>query len=123
MIRLILHLLGAVFFLAAILLSAAHNFGFAQTVCYQWPLRQPPLYDGDTLFITMPGLPPELARMSVRVDGVDTPEIRGKCEAEKELAQRAKARVEFDGHDLAHLLMAEGLGRAYHGGKREGWCE
>ena len=30
------------------------------------------LYDGDTVYITIAGLPPKLARMCVRFDGVDT---------------------------------------------------
>ena len=55
--------------------------------CYTWPLRDPAVYDGDTVYITMPGLPPDLAHMSVRFDGVDTPERGGRaqCEAEVEL--------------------------------------
>ncbi len=80
--------------------------------------------------------------------GVDTPEIRGKCQAEKDLAVRARnfvratagatvqltdvrlgkyagrviAEVWVNGQKLADLLIAENLGRPYHGGRREGWC-
>ena len=28
-----------------------------------------------------------------------------------------------DGRSLAALLIAEGLGREYDGGRREGWCD
>ena len=80
--------------------------------------------------------------------GVDTPEIRGECQAEKDLALRARdfvramvgprvqltdvrpgkyagrvtADVWVDGQNLADLLIAENLGRPYHGGQRRAWC-
>lgn len=50
------------------------------------------IYDGDTFFIVMDGLPPELAEIGVRVRGIDTPELRGKCDSER---QRAKAATQF----------------------------
>ena len=63
----------------------------AAAECYQWPLRDTGAYDGDTLYITMPGLPDELARMTVRLRGVDTPERswRADCEEELEAGTRA----------------------------------
>lgn len=64
--------------------------------CYQWPLRESKgsyAYDGDTIYIWMPGLPVPIAEMSVRVAGIDTPEIRGACEAEKAAAEVARNRV------------------------------
>lgn len=99
----------------------------------------------------MPGLADEIARMAVRLAGIDTPEIRGRCEAERTLALQARdfvierlsaasdvrfcdpqwgryggrvvARVEVDGIDLADLLAHHGLGRPYDGGQRQGWCD
>jgi len=99
----------------------------------------------------MPGLPPELSEMLVRVAGVDTPEIRGKCEAEKTLAIQARdyvtrslaearsvkfcnpawgkygkrviAEVVIDGENLATTLIERGLGRSYGGERRKGWCQ
>lgn len=65
----------------------------AQAACYAWPLRDDLAYDGDTPRITMPGLPPELARMEVRAAGIDTPEMHGHCQAEKDGAQRAAKRL------------------------------
>ena len=65
----------------------------AQAACYDWPLREYRgefAYDGDTIYVAIPGLPGEIANMSVRVRGVDTPEICGKCESEKQLAQQAR---------------------------------
>lgn len=64
--------------------------------CYQWPLRESKgsyAYDGDTIYIRMPGLPDPIAEMSVRVAGIDAPEIRGACEAEKSAAITARNRV------------------------------
>jgi len=123
----------------------------AGATCYDWLLRTDrPAYDGDTLYITMPGLPPELSEMLVRVAGVDTPEIKGKCEVEKTLAIQARdfvtqslkeahsvafcnpkwgkygkrviADVVIDGKNLAATLIENGLGRPYGGGRRKGWC-
>ncbi len=143
-------MIRAVFLAAAALLAlpvAAH------ADCYTWPLRDPAVYDGDTVNILMPGLPAELARMSVRFDGIDAPERgrRAQCEAEAELAEQARdfvvwtienaervefcepqwgkyagrvvARVVVDGEDLAEELIIAGLAHAYDGGQREGWCE
>ena len=47
-------------------------------------------YDGDTCYIIIKALPKKLEKMSVRILGIDTPEIRGKCAEEKELAIKAR---------------------------------
>ena len=106
------------------------------------------VYDGDTLTVDAEPWPSLTARTSVRVAGVDTPEIRGKCQSEKDLAVRARdfvratvgasvrltdvrpgkyagrviADVWVRGRKLSDLLIAENLGRPYHGGHRQGWC-
>ncbi|RED44103.1 thermonuclease family protein [Aestuariispira insulae] len=118
--------------------------------CYQWPIREKIAYDGDTLYILLSGLPETIQNVSVRVRGVDTPEIRSKCEFEKQLAFEAKsllisrvqqakdvlfchpewgkyggrvlADVYIDGENVADLMIANSLGRPYFGGKRAGWC-
>ncbi len=51
------------------------------------------VYDGDTFTVEAYPLPGLEAKASVRVDGVDTPEIRGKCEAEKQKAIEATANT------------------------------
>jgi len=123
--------------------------------CYDWPLREYRgnyAYDGDTIYVAIPGLPEEIANMSVRVRGVDTPEMRGKCESEKQLAQKARdyarnrlkaatsvqfcepewgryggrvvASVRVDGSPLDLELIANGLARPYDGKtKRQPWCQ
>lgn len=108
------------------------------------------IYDGDTFFITIPDCDPLLCeKLGVRVRGIDTPEIRGKCEKEKQLARQAKlateqflhgglvelkrvergkyyrlvADVEVDGGLLSDHLINLGLARPYDGGHRAGWCD
>lgn len=46
------------------------------------------VYDGDTITIAarLPNTDGPVYRFSVRLNGIDTPEIRGKSDAEKELA-------------------------------------
>ena len=88
--------------------------------------------------------------ISIRVLGIDAPEIRGKCKAEKQAALRAKkftvsvlhnarrielrnikrgkyfrilADVWVDGKRLSQALIKAGHARVYKGGKRLGWCE
>ena len=108
-------------------------------------------YDGDTCYITMKSLPKSLSKMTVRILGIDTPELRGKCAKEKELAMKAKIfanqlfrearKIEFkdlkwdkyggrilsnvylDGYLYADMIINEQLAKAYDGGKKEGWCE
>ena len=46
--------------------------------------------DGDTLTVDAEPWPGVTIRTAVRVNGVDTPEIRGKCQAEKDLAIKAR---------------------------------
>jgi endonuclease YncB( thermonuclease family) len=108
------------------------------------------VYDGDTVRVEAYPWPDQINRVSVRLAGVDTPELRGKCKEERALARVAKAFVELqiddevmlvdvrkgkyagrvvariilaDGRDLSSLLIEAGLGRAYDGGKRESWCD
>jgi len=108
------------------------------------------VFDGDTFTVEAYPWPGLEAKASVRVNGVDTPEIRGKCDAEKQKAIEARefvkglvlgetvflqnvkhgkyaGRVIADvklnnGENLALKIISQGLGREYHGGAREGWC-
>ena len=104
------------------------------------------VYDGDTFKINLNcSLAVYCEKVPVRVRGVDCPEIKGKTEKEKRLAQKAKAFTkEFlakkpvtltdcgrdkyfrllcdvmnaDGQDLAQELIRRQLGYAYDGGKK-----
>jgi len=49
------------------------------------------IYDGDTFRATINWWPDIIGdRISIRVKGIDTPELRGKCQKEKDLALKAK---------------------------------
>ncbi len=113
------------------------------------------IYDGDTITIRCIGgyQCDAKGRIHVRVKGVDTAEMRGKCKSEIRLARKAKkftvarirnsrsielvvnqknvydkykrllAEVIIDGEDLSQSLIDADLGRDYHGGYRDGWCD
>lgn len=108
-------------------------------------------YDGDTCYVLAPSLPESLQKMSIRILGIDTPEIKGKCDEEKELALEGREvannlfrnaeKIEFRGYkwdkyggriltevylddqNYAELLMMAGLARPYDGGTKTSWCE
>jgi endonuclease YncB( thermonuclease family) len=109
------------------------------------------VYDGDTFRVNIDSLPPIVGRnIPIRVNGVDTPEIRGKCQYEKNLAleardfvrsklanakeikltnlQRGKyfrvvANVLVDGVSLEQELLDNKLAYEYSGGKKLSWCK
>jgi endonuclease YncB( thermonuclease family) len=106
--------------------------------------------DGDTVeFVAHVWLGLNLTT-HVRVRGIDTPEVAGKCAAEKAKAAEATRRlieltatgitianVSDDkyfgrviadvttaaGTDVRTAMIASGLARAYDGGTRQPWCE
>ena len=106
------------------------------------------IYDGDSFKAVFEVWPNVMVKSSIRILYLDTPELRGKCEAEKKLAIEARkfteeelrgdvrvtvvkngkfggrvlAHVTTNGEDLATKLIEAGLGRHYDGGKRNGWC-
>ncbi|MEY3219583.1 MAG: hypothetical protein RIT27_940 [Pseudomonadota bacterium] len=108
------------------------------------------IYDGDTFRVNIAGYPDIVGhRVSVRVFGIDTPEIKGKCPAEKEAAQKAKqftveklrsgkkielrnlrrdkyfrllSEVYIDNNSLAEMLIKAGLAIPYDGGTKKSWC-
>ncbi len=108
------------------------------------------VYDGDTFRVNIDSLPPIVGKnIAIRVNGVDTPEIRGKCQYEKNLAleardfvrgklanakeikltnlQRGKyfrvvANVLVDGVSLERELLDNELAYEYSGGKKLSWC-
>lgn len=109
------------------------------------------IYDADTFRVNIKSWPDVVGyRMAIRVNGVDAPEIRGKCQTEKDAAMIAKqftvsalrgakkielnnirrgkffrliADVYVDGRNLADMMIGEGIARPYHGGTRLGWCD
>jgi len=108
------------------------------------------IYDGDTFYINIHEWPPIVGNhIAVRVKGIDTPEIKGKCTHEIQQARKAKqftvaflrnakvvmlknmtrdkyfrinAEVYADGKNLAETLLASGLAVKYEGKKKRSWC-
>tara|TARA_Y100000310_G_scaffold315722_1_gene366567 strand:+ start:2669 stop:3076 length:408 start_codon:yes stop_codon:yes gene_type:complete len=108
------------------------------------------VYDGDTIKVRIHVWLGLYKRISIRVRGIDTPEIRGKCQEEKEKAilvrelvkQLVENRVvlthiirgKFAGRAVANvwtkrnesiatILIGTKHARSFDGkSKREGWC-
>ncbi len=109
-------------------------------------------YDGDTITFQIPNVHPLLGKnISVRVMGLDTPEIKGKLPCEKDAARTAKRLIEnllknakiihianvqrdkyfrilgnviVDGQSLQDVLLKNGLAYVYHGETKQkiDWC-
>jgi micrococcal nuclease len=108
------------------------------------------VYDGDTFRVDIDSLPPIVGKnIPIRLNGVDTPEIQGKCQYEKDLALKARdfvrnklvnakeiklsklqrgkyfrvvADVYVDGISLEQELLDNELAYKYTGGKKSSWC-
>ena len=142
-----LALLGPVGFVAA---AGDGSISGVGAVGIHAPARVLSVYDGDTVRVEASMWPGLTWTGSVRVEGVDTPELRGKCEGEKRKAVAARdfvrehvgrsitlmnvkkgkyagrvvARIRLaDGSDLTELLIRARHGRPYDGGRRKGWCD
>ena len=108
------------------------------------------IYDGDTFRADIKGYPPIVGkRMAIRINGIDTPELKARCEKEKILARAAKkvtvnmlrnahkielrnikrgkyfrliADVYVDGKSLGEELITKHLAVRYFGGTKVDWC-
>ena len=108
------------------------------------------VYDGDTFRVDIDSLPPIVGKnIPITLNGVDTPEIQGKCQYEKDLALKARnfvrsklanakvikltnlqrgkyfrvvADVMIDGDSLERELLENKLAYKYTGGKKSSWC-
>ena len=110
----------------------------SETAGIQTPARVLSVYDGDTVKVEAAMWPGLTWTGSVRVRGVDTPELRGKCDGEKRKAVAARAFVrervgnrvtlvnvrkgKYAGRVVARIRLADGsdltelLIRTRHGG-------
>ena len=108
------------------------------------------VYDGDTFRVDIDSLSPIVGKnIRIRLNGVDTPEIQGKCQYEKDLALKARdfvrskldnakeikltklqrgkyfrviADVYVDSVSLEQELLENELAYKYSGGKKSSWC-
>lgn len=106
--------------------------------------------DGDTFVAEALVWPGHSVRVSVRIRGIDAPEMRSRCAAEKEAALEARAALarllgdgpvtvsniggakyygrvladvaDADGLSIGPALIDLGLARAYDGGRRRPFC-
>ena len=107
------------------------------------------VYDGDTIMVDIDEYPPILGQnISVRIFGIDTPEIKSKNPKETERAKQVKdyvqdllknakvvelrniqkdkyfrilAEVYVDGQSIADLLIKKGYAVPYDGGTKQDW--
>lgn len=109
------------------------------------------VYDGDTFRVDIDQWPALIGKNApIRINNIDTPELRAKCPSEKLLALKAKAftknklnraaKIELkhlnrgkyfritadvfiDGENLAESLLAAGFAKIYSGkNKKQSWC-
>ncbi len=110
------------------------------------------IYDGDTFRVNISSYLDIIGkRVPIRINGIDTPELRAKCIKEKNLAKKAKqltvsilrsakiielrnmkrgryfriiADVYVDNQNIADILIEKNLAVEYDGGtKNKNWCE
>lgn len=127
-------------------------FVFLCQSCLAMPVVVKYIVDGDTFIgdvILAKDIAVE--SVSVRLRNVDTPEIHGQCAEEIKRAEYARQRLgelipvgstveitnikndkypgridanvyDSDNRDVGLVLVREKVGREYHGGKRQSWC-
>lgn len=106
--------------------------------------------DGDTFLAEALVWPGHSVRVNVRIRGIDAPEMKARCDAERMAAMRARDALAglfgggsvaisnisgakyygrvladvatADGQAVAPILLGEKLVRPYGGGRREPWC-
>ena len=108
------------------------------------------VYDGDTIFVDIDELPDLIGKnIPIRIRGMDSPEINGKCLEEKNLAAEARDRARYllehatsivlenmergsffrivadvivDNVSVADLRLNEGLAVPYEERNEKSWC-
>lgn len=109
------------------------------------------IYDGDTFKANIDGWPKIIGQsISIRINGIDTPEMRSKCKKEKDLARKAKkftvamlrnakqiqlrnikrgkyfriiADVYADNVSVGQQLLDHKLAYRYKGKTKKSWCD
>lgn len=116
-----------------------------------YPAQVLNVVDGDTFEARVRVWPGFEVMTKVRLRGIDAPEFRARCAEEYEKAEKARSALaallaegevsvadvgldKYGGRvlasaatrataDVSAALLAGGLVRPYHGGRRQGWCE
>ena len=127
-------------------------FALVTNVAGAVPAQVRYIVDGDTFSAGVKLADDTTVSVRVRIRNVDTPELHGECVDEIVAANVAKNRlaellpvgatvelqnvkddkylgridanvIDKNGRDVGRVLVREGLGRAYSGGKRKTWCK
>lgn len=108
------------------------------------------IIDGDTIRARVRIWLGQEIETLVRISGIDTPEIKSRCETERKMALQAKAQLSeliggenislynikfgkyagrvladiksLSGRDIANSLLSSHLVQKYDGRKRQSWC-
>ncbi len=109
------------------------------------------ILDGDTFVAEATVWPGHTVRVNVRIRGIDAPEMKARCPAERRAAEEARRALAAllrdgmavvsniagakyygrvladvataDGREVAPFLLGERLVRPYGGGRRAPWCD
>jgi endonuclease YncB( thermonuclease family) len=127
-------------------------FAFVTNVAGAVPAVVRYIVDGDTFSAGVKLADDTTVSVRVRLRNVDTPELHGECVDEIVAANVARTRlaellpvdsvvelenvkddkylgridanvIDSRGRDVGRVLIREGLGRSYNGGKRKSWCK
>lgn len=130
--------------IALLLISPAQ----AETFTGPFPVKVLKVLDGDTVRVEIRLWFSQTLTETIRIEGIDAPELKARCPQEAEGAERAKTRltellspghvevwnvrrekygralgtITAQGMNVGDTMLKEGLVRAYAGGKRQSWC-
>ena len=132
------------FFLNSLLISSTFAYGDVKIS------KVISIYDGDTLRVNIDSFPDIVGKnIRIRIKGIDTPEIKGKCQKEIDLAIMARdylrnainqsSQIELrniergkyfrivgelyiDGENISNNLIKRKLAYYYNGRKKRSWC-
>lgn len=130
--------------------ACVHADAAGETIAGPIPADVERVLDGDTFVAVAHVWPGHAVRVSVRIRGIDAPETRSRCAAERDAARAARTMlgallaqgrvslvnvgggkyygrvladvVAADGREAARVLLDGGLARPYDGGKRRAYC-
>ena len=148
--------LWASLILLTILVAGFHSNAFGGNQAQSYPdsyhAKVVEIIDGDTFIVEIQSWPQHYIKTRIRLKNIDTPEIKGKCDFEKQKAQQAKAFLEKliptgtiilldevelgtyagrfvanaykdDRHDIGQMLLDAKLARPYNIKiGRQKWC-
>ena len=141
---------GAIVFAITIILPKI-SYAFDYTKQFQGPVTAhvDRVIDGDTFEASAAIWLGQQISVRVRIEGVDAPELRARCDSERSRAEAARdwlvrrieggevrlSAVHYDKYggridaavadtrgDIGESLVRAGMARLYDGGHRDGWC-